>query len=200
MPNLQSLLVGNSNTSSNQANDNSGTLPKLPPPATTIVQPQSPSVSFAPPTISSTHQPRSATKSRNPDIARTAASQLNGVGNGNSTPGSSGRPSPSRSPSRAAMPENVPGFKYRDDYSPQLPAFNRTTVNADEDEEIELGLHTAEDEEVSAELRELYNSFQVCQISISLRRCNKLMWYWRFLDLHRSSREIHRPLVPEIIR
>ena len=155
MPNLEALLVGNQNTS-NQTIDGSGTLPKLPPPAS--VQPQSPSVSFAAPTIS-THEPRSATKSRNPDIVRTA-SQMNGDSS-NSTPGSSGRPSPSRSPSRAAMPENVPGFKYRDDYSPQLPTLNRTTVNADEDEEIELGLHTADDEEVSAELRELYNSFQV---------------------------------------
>jgi len=62
------------------------------------------------------------------------------------------------------MPENVPGFKYRDDYSPQLPPLNRTRVDADDDEEIELGLHTAEDEEISSELKELYNSFQVGHI------------------------------------
>lgn len=59
------------------------------------------------------------------------------------------------------MPENVPGFKYRDDYSPRLPTLNRSDINADDDEEIELGLHTADDEEISSELRELYNSFQV---------------------------------------
>lgn len=162
MPNLQPLLVSSPSGSSHQnSHDGSSTLPTLPPSA---IQPQSPSVSFAPPTIS-THEPRSPTKSRNPSIARTA-NEINGAALGSS--GSSGRPSPSRSPSRAAMPENVPGFKYRDDYSPQLPPLNRTTVNADEDEEIELGLHAADDEEISSELRELYNSFQVSYASLNI--------------------------------
>lgn len=59
------------------------------------------------------------------------------------------------------MPEGVPNFKYRDDYSPQLHPLNRSNVNPDDDEEIELGLHAADDEEISSELKELYNSFQV---------------------------------------
>lgn len=161
MPNLETLLVG---SPGNEAMSISGTLPTVPPSSSISPQhqqqqqaPQSPSVSFAPPTIS-THEPRSPTKSRNPSIARTASELINGGRNSAST---SGRPSPSRSPSRVSMPEGVPNFKYRDDYSPQLPPLNRSNINPEEDEEIELGLHAADDEEISSELRELYNSFQV---------------------------------------
>ena len=72
-------------------------------------------------------------------------------------------PSPnSRSPSRVEMPSGVPNFHYREG-----PAFDRTHIDPDQDEEIELGLHV-EDEAVSAELQELYTSFQV---SVPLRYC-----------------------------
>jgi hypothetical protein len=53
------------------------------------------------------------------------------------------------------MPSGVPNFHYREG-----PAFDRTHIDPDQDEEIELGLHV-EDEAVSAELQELYTSFQV---------------------------------------
>lgn len=161
MPNLEALLVTSPSAGASHTNESmSGTLPTVPPPQQQQPQLPNPSVSFAPPTIS-THEPRSPTKSRNPSIARTA-SDINGTKSGST----SGRPSPSRSPSRVAMPEGVPNFKYRDDYSPQLPPLNRSNLNPAEDEEIELGLHAADDEEISAELRELYNSFQVRLLTI----------------------------------
>lgn len=77
------------------------------------------------------------------------------------------------------MPEGVPNFKYRDDYSPQLPPLNRSNLNPAEDEEIELGLHAADDEEISAELRELYNSFQV---RLAQKMCELCYFYAEFWD------------------
>lgn len=36
------------------------------------------------------------------------------------------------------MPSGVPNFQYKEHYSPKLQPFDRTNVNADDDEEIEL--------------------------------------------------------------
>ena len=94
----------------------------------------------------SSHLSRSPTKTRSgSSAARRKASLAN--------------PSPSHSPSRVEMPSGVPNFQYKD--HSQYPPLARSDLNADEDEEIELGLDDGE-EAVSAELQELYTSFQTC--------------------------------------
>lgn len=57
------------------------------------------------------------------------------------------------------MPSGVPNFQYKD-HSPR-PPLDRSHVDYEQDEEIELGLDDG-DEAVSAELQELYTSFQSC--------------------------------------
>jgi hypothetical protein len=94
------------------------------------------------------------------------------------------------------MPEGVPNFKYKDDYSPRLQPLNRTALNPAEDEEIELGLHQADDEPVSDELRELYNSFQVGHITSYTDILRFQLIVVHFSDMYRSAREVHRPFVP----
>lgn len=57
------------------------------------------------------------------------------------------------------MPSGVPNFSYKD-HSPR-PPLDRSALNPEQDEEIELGLDDG-NEAVSAELQELYTSFQTC--------------------------------------
>lgn len=90
----------------------------------------------------------------------------NGRGRSSLSPETTRRVRPSsngNSPSRAAMPSGVPNFQYK-----EHPPYSTAITNADDDEEIELGLQgegvqaTDGAEAVSAELQQLYAAFQTC--------------------------------------